>query len=147
MISLITYLSNYVCLIEIMILVPWLCSIRIFSVAAVLCIFIVLPVNLFGQGMEQRTAESQMDIFTIRNVQEGSRGYDYIELLFLTPLILTYIFFSLFFPLRLWAHFFALYVISISAYVLLYIVRIPIHFIYYFSCTNFLIHMLYSNFA
>ncbi|XP_071710763.1 CSC1-like protein RXW8 [Rutidosis leptorrhynchoides] len=69
--------------------------IRIFSVASVLCIFIVLPVNLFGQGVEQRTPESQMDIFTIANVQEGSQG--------------------------LWAHFFALYVISIVAYVLLYI--------------------------
>lgn len=69
--------------------------IRIFSVAAVLCIFIVLPVNLFGQGVEQRTPESQMDIFTIANVREGSTG--------------------------LWAHFFALYVISIVAYVLLYI--------------------------
>lgn len=69
--------------------------IRIFSVAAVLCIFVVLPVNLFGQAVEQRTAESQMDIFTIANVEEGSRG--------------------------LWAHFFALYVISIVAYVLLYI--------------------------
>nr|XP_043615914.1 CSC1-like protein RXW8 [Erigeron canadensis] len=69
--------------------------IRIFSVAAVLCIFIVLPVNLFGQGVEQRTPESQMDIFTIANVQEGSTG--------------------------LWAHFFALYMISICAYALLYI--------------------------
>ncbi|XP_024970621.1 CSC1-like protein RXW8 [Cynara cardunculus var. scolymus] len=69
--------------------------IRIFSVAAVLCIFLVLPVNLFGQGIQQINAESQMDIFTIRNVQEGSKG--------------------------LWAHFFALYVISICSYVLLYI--------------------------
>ncbi|KAL8251700.1 hypothetical protein R6Q59_035393 [Mikania micrantha] len=69
--------------------------IRIFSVAAVLCIFIVLPVNLFGQAIDQTTPDSQMDIFTIRNVQEGSTG--------------------------LWAHFFALYVISICSYVLLYI--------------------------
>ncbi|XP_076883365.1 hyperosmolality-gated Ca2+ permeable channel 2.1-like [Bidens hawaiensis] len=69
--------------------------IRIFSIAAVLCIFIVLPVNLFGQAIEQTTPDSQMDIFTIRNVPEGSTG--------------------------LWAHFFALYVISISAYVLLYV--------------------------
>ncbi|KAJ0772102.1 putative calcium permeable stress-gated cation channel 1 transmembrane domain-containing protein [Helianthus annuus] len=71
--------------------------IRIFSVAAVLCIFIVLPVNLFGQAIDQTSPETQMDIFTIRNVPEGSTG--------------------------LWAHFFSLYVISVSAYVLLYIVR------------------------
>ncbi|KAJ0909633.1 putative calcium-dependent channel, 7TM region phosphate [Helianthus annuus] len=69
--------------------------IRIFSVAAVLCIFIVLPVNLFGQAIDQTSPETQMDIFTIRNVPEGSTG--------------------------LWAHFFSLYVISVSAYVLLYI--------------------------
>ncbi|KAI3780383.1 hypothetical protein L2E82_10364 [Cichorium intybus] len=69
--------------------------IRIFSIASVLCIFIVLPVNLFGQAIEERDAEAQMDMFTIRNVRAGSRG--------------------------LWAHFFALYVVSICAYVLLYI--------------------------
>ncbi|GKE52419.1 CSC1-like protein RXW8, partial [Tanacetum coccineum] len=66
-----------------------------FTVASVLCLFIVLPVNLLGQGIEVIDPETQMDIFTIRNVQEGSRG--------------------------LWAHFFALYVISICAYALLYI--------------------------
>ncbi|KAL4578807.1 hypothetical protein LXL04_014938 [Taraxacum kok-saghyz] len=70
-------------------------SIRIFSVASVLCIFIVLPVNLFGQAIQERDAEAQMDMFTIRNVQAGSKG--------------------------LWAHFFALYVVSISAYILLYV--------------------------
>nr|GEU87190.1 CSC1-like protein RXW8 [Tanacetum cinerariifolium] len=69
--------------------------IRMFTVASVLCLFIVLPVNLLGRGIEVIDPETQMDIFTIRNVQEGSRG--------------------------LWAHFFALYVISICAYALLYI--------------------------
>ena len=46
-----------------------------FTVASVLCLFIVLPVNLLGQGIEVIDPETQMDIFTIRNVQEGSRGY------------------------------------------------------------------------
>ncbi|XP_071708800.1 tRNA ligase 1-like isoform X2 [Rutidosis leptorrhynchoides] len=49
-------------------------SIRIVSVASVLCIFSVLPVNLFGRRVEQRTLKSQMDIFTIANVQKGLQG-------------------------------------------------------------------------
>lgn len=35
----------------------------------------MLPVNLFGQAIQERDAEAQMDMFTIRNVQAGSKGY------------------------------------------------------------------------
>lgn len=70
-------------------------SIRIFSIAAVICIFLVLPLNYYGQEMHHKQIPSEsLDVFTIGNVKEGSKW--------------------------LWAHCLALYVISCSACVLLY---------------------------
>ncbi|KAK9270817.1 hypothetical protein L1049_026403 [Liquidambar formosana] len=70
-------------------------SIRIFSIAAVICIFLVLPLNYYGQEMHHKHIPSEsLDVFTIGNVKAGSKG--------------------------LWAHCLALYVISCSACVLLY---------------------------
>ncbi|GAV58004.1 DUF221 domain-containing protein/RSN1_TM domain-containing protein [Cephalotus follicularis] len=70
-------------------------SIRIFSIAAVICIFLVLPVNYYGQEMHHKEIPSEeLEVFTIGNVKEGSTW--------------------------LWAHCLALYVICCSASVLLY---------------------------
>ncbi|XP_072971847.1 CSC1-like protein RXW8 [Typha angustifolia] len=70
-------------------------SIRIFSIAGLVCIFGVLPVNYFGQEMLHKHIPSEsLDVFTIANVKEGSRW--------------------------LWVHCLALYVITSSACVLLY---------------------------
>lgn len=70
-------------------------SIRIFSIAAVICIFLVLPLNYFGKEMRHRQIPAEsLDVFTIGNVKEGSQW--------------------------LWAHCLALYIISFSACVLLY---------------------------
>lgn len=71
-------------------------SIRVFAIAAMICICLVLPVNYYGQEEMQHKkihAES-LDVFTIGNVKEGSTW--------------------------LWTHCLALYVISCSACVLLY---------------------------
>ncbi|KAH7863231.1 hypothetical protein Vadar_015059 [Vaccinium darrowii] len=69
---------------------------RIFSIAAVICISLVLPLNYFGKEMTHKQIPSEsLDVFTIGNVQEGSKW--------------------------LWAHCLALYVISCSACVLLYL--------------------------
>ncbi|KAE8679916.1 CSC1-like protein [Hibiscus syriacus] len=70
-------------------------SIRIFIIAAVICVFLVLPVNYYGQEMQHKKigAES-LEVFTIGNVKEGSIWF--------------------------WVHCLALYVISCSACVLLY---------------------------
>ncbi|XP_034674152.1 CSC1-like protein RXW8 isoform X4 [Vitis riparia] len=70
-------------------------SIRIFAIAAIICIFLVLPVNYYGQAVHHGHIPSEsLDVFTIGNVKEGSKW--------------------------LWVHCFALYVISCSACVLLY---------------------------
>ncbi|KAK9097098.1 hypothetical protein Sjap_022595 [Stephania japonica] len=70
-------------------------SIRIFSIAAVVCLLLVLPLNYFGQEMIHKQIPSEsLDVFTIANVKEGSRW--------------------------LWAHCLALYIISFSACLLLY---------------------------
>ncbi|XP_071690543.1 CSC1-like protein RXW8 [Rutidosis leptorrhynchoides] len=69
-------------------------SIRIFAIATILCTFLVLPLNYFGQGMQQAEDTTPMDLLTIGNVGEGSRW--------------------------LWAHCFTLYVISACACTLLY---------------------------
>ncbi|KAF6136747.1 hypothetical protein GIB67_020069, partial [Kingdonia uniflora] len=70
-------------------------SIRIFSIAAVICIFLVLPLNYFGQDMIHKKIPSEsLDVFTIANVEAGSKW--------------------------LWAHCLALYVISCSACIFLY---------------------------
>ncbi|KAF5797616.1 putative calcium-dependent channel, 7TM region phosphate [Helianthus annuus] len=69
-------------------------SIRIFAIATILCTFLVLPLNYFGEGMEGIEDPTAMDLLTIGNVREGSRW--------------------------LWAHCFTLYVISACACTLLY---------------------------
>ncbi|XP_068657607.1 CSC1-like protein RXW8 [Aristolochia californica] len=70
-------------------------SIRIFSIAAVVCIFAVLPLNYYGQEMVHVVIPSEsLDVFTIENVNEESRW--------------------------LWVHCLALYIISFSACILLY---------------------------
>ncbi|XP_057973970.1 CSC1-like protein RXW8 isoform X2 [Malania oleifera] len=70
-------------------------SIRVFSIAAAVCVFLVLPLNYYGQEMHHKEIPSEsLDVFTIGNVKEGSKW--------------------------LWAHCLALYVISCSACTLLY---------------------------
>ncbi|XP_070016057.1 CSC1-like protein RXW8 isoform X2 [Nicotiana sylvestris] len=70
-------------------------SFRIFSMAAILGLFLVLPLNYFGQDIrrQQIPAES-LEVFTIVNVEAGSRWF--------------------------WVHCLALYIISCSACLLLY---------------------------
>ncbi|KAM7279034.1 hypothetical protein ACFE04_006168 [Oxalis oulophora] len=71
-------------------------SLRVFSIAAVICVFLLLPMNYYGQEMTHKHIPSEeLEVFTIANVKEGSSW--------------------------LAAHCFALYVISFSACVLLYI--------------------------
>ncbi|MCD9560854.1 hypothetical protein HAX54_019662 [Datura stramonium] len=70
-------------------------SFRIFSIATILGLFLVLPLNYFGQDIrrQQIPAES-LEVFTIVNVEPGSRWF--------------------------WVHCLALYIISCSACLLLY---------------------------
>ncbi|KAL5219695.1 hypothetical protein ABZP36_020379 [Zizania latifolia] len=71
-------------------------SIRIFSLAAFLCVFGVLPLNYFGQDMiHVRIPSATLETFTIGNMQERSRW--------------------------LWVHCVALYIISGVACLLLYL--------------------------
>uniref|UniRef100_A0ACD6A3L6 Uncharacterized protein n=1 Tax=Avena sativa TaxID=4498 RepID=A0ACD6A3L6_AVESA len=71
-------------------------SIRIFSVAAILCVFGILPLNYFGQDMHHVLIPSaSLETFTIENVQERSRW--------------------------LWVHCVVLYIISGVACFLLYL--------------------------
>ncbi|ONK64886.1 uncharacterized protein A4U43_C07F31100 [Asparagus officinalis] len=70
-------------------------SIRIFSIAAVVCVLGILPLNYYGQYMNHVEIPSEsLDVFTIANVAEGSQW--------------------------LWVHCLALYIISCSACILLY---------------------------
>ncbi|CAN0853772.1 CSC1-like protein RXW8 [Linum grandiflorum] len=70
-------------------------SIRIFSIATFVCVFLVLPVNYYGKEMKHKPlAAESLDVFTIGNVEEGS--------------------------VWLWAHCLALYIISCSTCALLY---------------------------
>ncbi|KAL2898493.1 CSC1-like protein RXW8 [Bienertia sinuspersici] len=70
-------------------------SIRIFSIAAIVCTAIVLPLNYYGQEMQHKLIPSEsLEVFTTQNVKQGSRW--------------------------LWAHCLALYIISCSACILLY---------------------------
>ncbi|KAF3320470.1 CSC1-like protein RXW8 isoform X1 [Carex littledalei] len=70
-------------------------SIRIFSIAAIVCLFGVLPANYFGRDMlHKRIPFESLEVFTIANVIEGSRW--------------------------LWVHCLALYIITFSSCVLLY---------------------------
>ncbi|KAJ0085615.1 hypothetical protein Patl1_08768 [Pistacia atlantica] len=49
-------------------------SIRIFCIAAVICIFLVLPVNYYGKDMIHKKISSEsLEVFTIANVKEGSK--------------------------------------------------------------------------
>ncbi|KAJ3674428.1 hypothetical protein LUZ60_005044 [Juncus effusus] len=68
-------------------------SIRIFSIAAVVCVFGILPLNYFGQKGGE-IAHNSLERFTIGNVPIKSRW--------------------------LWVHCLSLYIVSISACVLLY---------------------------
>lgn len=53
-----------------------LTSIRVFCIAAVICIFLVLPVNYYGKEMIHTNISSEsLEVFTIANVQEGSGWY------------------------------------------------------------------------
>ncbi|KAM0830021.1 hypothetical protein ACQ4PT_066493 [Festuca glaucescens] len=71
-------------------------SIRIFSVAALLCVLGILPLNYFGQNIHHhRIPSEQLDIFTIGNVEVQSRW--------------------------LWVHCLVLYIISGVACILLYL--------------------------
>ncbi|XP_019155873.1 PREDICTED: CSC1-like protein RXW8 [Ipomoea nil] len=72
-------------------------SLRVFSIASIMCIFVVLPLNYFGQEVEHTQffrAES-LDHFTIDNVKEGSEW--------------------------LWVHCLTLYIITCAACILLYV--------------------------
>ncbi|KAE9599966.1 hypothetical protein Lal_00046283 [Lupinus albus] len=70
-------------------------SIRIFSIAAVICTVLVLPVNYHGgERMHTHIPFESLDVFTIENVKEGSKW--------------------------LWAHCLALYIITLAACTLLY---------------------------
>ncbi|XP_058781137.1 CSC1-like protein RXW8 isoform X2 [Vicia villosa] len=70
-------------------------SIRVFSVAAIICTILVLPVNYYGHDRIRKDLPFEsLEAFTIENVQEGSRW--------------------------LWTHCLALYIISLTTCSLLY---------------------------
>ncbi|WVZ21511.1 hypothetical protein V8G54_008833, partial [Vigna mungo] len=70
-------------------------SIRVFSVAAVICTILVLPVNYYGRDRKHKNIPFEsLEVFTIENVKEGSQW--------------------------LWAHCLALYIITLTACTLLY---------------------------
>ncbi|XP_058766094.1 CSC1-like protein RXW8 [Vicia villosa] len=70
-------------------------SIRVFSIAAVICNVLLLPANYYGKKRVHRIIPLEsLDVFTIENVKTGS--------------------------ILLWAHCFALYTITIAACTLLY---------------------------
>ncbi|EXC22422.1 putative membrane protein [Morus notabilis] len=70
-------------------------SIRIFAIAAIIGCFVVLPVNYYGQKRQyQEFPLESLEVFTILNVQEGSKW--------------------------LWTHCLTLYILTCSACVLLY---------------------------
>ncbi|KAL8160825.1 hypothetical protein V2J09_012314 [Rumex salicifolius] len=70
-------------------------SMRIFSIASIICLFLVLPLNYYGKDVQHKHINSEsLEVFTIQNVEEGSRW--------------------------LWGHCLALYVICCSAWILLY---------------------------
>ncbi|KAI5393412.1 CSC1-like protein RXW8 isoform X1 [Lathyrus oleraceus] len=70
-------------------------SIRVFSIAAVICTVLVLPVNYYGkERIHKDIPLESLEVFTIENVKTGSR--------------------------LLWAHCLALYIITLAACTLLY---------------------------
>ncbi|KAI5655139.1 hypothetical protein M9H77_32326 [Catharanthus roseus] len=71
-------------------------SMRIFSIAAIICLFIVLPFNYYGQEMQHKHIPGEsLEVFSIANVATASKW--------------------------LWAHCFALYLISCCTCALLYL--------------------------
>lgn len=70
-------------------------SIRIFTIAAIVCTSIVLPLNYYGQEIEHKVIKSEsLTVFTTQNVKEGSTW--------------------------LWAHCLALYIVTCSGCILLH---------------------------
>ncbi|XP_073224960.1 CSC1-like protein RXW8 [Cicer arietinum] len=70
-------------------------SIRVFSVAAIICTILVLPVNYYGRNRIHKDIPFEsLEVFTIENVKAGSRW--------------------------LWTHCLALYIITVTACSLLY---------------------------
>ncbi|KAK1405619.1 Lipase [Heracleum sosnowskyi] len=70
--------------------------IRLFSVAGVLCICVVLPLNYFGQPVHHKKLRTEsLEVFTIGNIQQGSN--------------------------LLWVHCLVLYCITFCSFALLYI--------------------------
>jgi len=52
-------------------------SIRVFSVAAVICTILVLPVNYYGRDrIHKNIPFESLEVFTIENVKEGSEWYE-----------------------------------------------------------------------
>ncbi|KOM42193.1 hypothetical protein LR48_Vigan04g239100 [Vigna angularis] len=52
-------------------------SIRVFSVAAVICTILVLPVNYYGRDRKHKNIPFEsLEVFTIENVKEGSEWYE-----------------------------------------------------------------------
>jgi len=50
------------------------CSIRIFSITSLVCIFVVLPVNYHGKEMNQNHIPADaLNVFTIANIVEQSQ--------------------------------------------------------------------------
>jgi calcium permeable stress-gated cation channel len=50
------------------------CSIRIFSITSLVCVFVVLPVNYHGKEMNHNhIPEESLNVFTIANIVEESR--------------------------------------------------------------------------
>uniref|UniRef100_A0A2C9VZZ0 CSC1-like protein RXW8 n=1 Tax=Manihot esculenta TaxID=3983 RepID=A0A2C9VZZ0_MANES len=71
-------------------------SIRIFAIAAIVCLLLVLPMNYYGKEMQHKQIPAEsLDVFTIGNVKEGSKW--------------------------LWAHCLSLYVISFTTCILLFL--------------------------
>ena len=51
-------------------------SIRVFSIAAVICTVLVLPVNYYGRDTKHTNIGIEsLEVFTIENVNEGSKWY------------------------------------------------------------------------
>ncbi|KAJ8762466.1 hypothetical protein K2173_007905 [Erythroxylum novogranatense] len=49
-------------------------SMRAFSIASIVCVFLVLPVNYYGKDMEHKKIPSEsLEVFSIENVNENSR--------------------------------------------------------------------------
>lgn len=75
---------------------------RIFSIAAVICIPFVLPLNYFGKEMRHQHIPSEsLDVFTIGNVKEGSKWYELYQYAYFKQFEFPWVFGSLCFYLQL----------------------------------------------